>query len=164
MTGSNYEGFLKSGIIEDEIMNREWSLTDILDMDKTVTDIVQDLILDINVETKYYIVEQYQMYEYPIHNFEGSLGELITDICRKLLTEMVQTILTEYLKTAKVEFNDNINYTNKEIEAVENLVEEEDEKLLEEHSQDEKIITLKERIRKDTKQLNNKDKKELGMI
>ena len=32
MTGSNYEGFYKSGIIEDEIMKREWTLNDILDI------------------------------------------------------------------------------------------------------------------------------------
>ena len=56
MTGSSYDGFLKSGIIEDTVLSRDWSLNDVLNMDKTVDSIVQELINSMDSETKYLIV------------------------------------------------------------------------------------------------------------
>ena len=59
MTGSSYDGFLKSGIIEDTVLSRDWSLNDVLNMDNTVDSIVQELIDSMDYETKYLIVKNY---------------------------------------------------------------------------------------------------------
>ena len=42
--GSNYEGFLKSGVIEDVVLAKEWTLNDVLNMERSIDDIVQILI------------------------------------------------------------------------------------------------------------------------
>tara|TARA_R110002051_G_scaffold306626_1_gene377305 strand:+ start:215 stop:676 length:462 start_codon:yes stop_codon:yes gene_type:complete len=153
MIGSSY---LKSGNIEDEIMSREWTLNDVLDMDKTVEDIVQNLIVGMDIESKYDIVKD-------IKYNEITLGELFTEQCRVELSNMVQFVVNNYLKTAKVEFNDTINNDKKKNKTVEVMVEKKDEQLLEDN-QNEKIITLKQRINNDTKQLDENEKKKLGMV
>ena len=152
MTGSNY---LKSGNIEDEIMSREWTLNDVLDMDKTVEEIVQNLIVGMDIESKYDIVKD-------VKYDEVTLGELFTEQCRIELSNMVQFVVNNYLKTAKVEFNDGNNKTKMGKSIV--LEKKKDEQVLDVLSQDEKIITLKEKIRKDSKRLDEEDMKEQGMI
>ena len=149
MTGSSYDGFLKSGIIEDTVLSRDWSLNDVLNMDNTVDSIVQELIDSMDYETKYLIVKDY------IWRGESRVSEIISHALRDELSDMVSFIVNQYLKEAKVSFNDNNNTKPK---VVEEVVEEK------ETTQEDKIMTLKERIRQDTKQLDDKDKKEMGMI
>ena len=151
MTGSSYDGFLKSGIIEDTVLSRDWSLNDVLNMDKTVDSIVQELINSMDYETKYLIVKDY---EWGGEN-DIKISEIISYALREELSDMVSFIVNQYLKEAKVSFNDNNNTKPK---VVEEVVEEK------EPTQEDKITTLKERIRQDTKQLDDKDKRELGMI
>jgi hypothetical protein len=153
MTGSSYDGFLKSGIIEDTVLSRDWSLNDVLNMDNTVDSIVQELIDSMDSETKYLIVKDTEFRA--IHKEMITVGEIISIVLREELSDMVSFIVNQYLKEAKVSFNDN---NNTKPEVVEEVVEEK------EPTQEDKIMTLKERIRQDTKQLDDKDKKELGMI
>ena len=153
MTGSSYDGFLKSGIIEDTVLSREWSLNDVLNMDKTVDSIVQELIDSMDSETKYLIVRDTEYSA--ISNEIITVGEIISIVLREELSDMVSFIVNQYLKEAKVSFNDN---NNTKPEVVEEVVEEK------EPTQEDKIMTLKERIRQDTKQLDDKDKKKMGMI
>ena len=152
MTGSNYNGFLESGIIEDTVLSRDWSLNDVLNMDKTVDSIVQELINSMDYETKYLIIKDY---EWQHNQGDIKISEIISYALRDELSDMVSFIVNQYLKEAKVSFSDN-NITKPEV--VEEVVEEK------EPTQEDKIMTLKERIRQDTKQLDDKDKKELGMI
>ena len=149
MTGSSYDGFLKSGIIEDTVLARDWSLNDVLNMDNTVDSIVQELIDSMDYETKYLIVKDY------IWRGESRVSEIISHALRDELSDMVSFIVNQYLKEAKVSFNDNNNTKPK---VVKKVVQEK------EPTQEDKITTLKERIRQDTKQLDDKDKKEMGMI
>ena len=76
---------------------------------------------------------------------------------------MVQFVMTNYLKTAKVEFNDINNNTNnsnkKQLE--ENEVVDKEENI---PNQEEKFTTLKQRIREDSKRLDEKEMKKQGMI
>lgn len=155
-----YEGFLNSGIIEDEIMKREWTLNDVLDMDKTVNEIVQNLIVDMELETKYYIIKDAQINS---AHHEMTISEVISHMCRLELTNMVSFVVSNYLKTAKVEFNDN-NNTDRISEENVDRSKEVVEPIQENSTQDEKIVTLKERIRKDAKRLDEKDMKKQGMI
>ena len=158
MTGSDY---LKSGCIEGEIMSREWTLNDVLDMDKTVADIVQKLITGMDIESKYDIVKDILIRKDGKYN-EITLGELFTDHCRLELGKMVGFVVNNYLKTAKVEFNEE--KTNK---IYEEPMEELKKKLVRDEvivEEDEKVLTLKERIRKDTKQMTEEQKKKAGMI
>ena len=80
MTGSDY---LKSGNIEDEIMSREWTLNDVLDMDKTVADIVQKLITGMDIESKYDIVKDIKVEAAIIDSFP--VGEIISRVLRQEL-------------------------------------------------------------------------------
>ena len=155
-----YEGFLNSGIIEDEIMKRAWTLNDVLDMDKTVDEIVQSLIVDMELDTKYLIIKDIQINS---AHHEMVISEVITHMCRLELTDMVSFVVSNYLKTAKVEFNDN-NNTNRVSEENVDRTKEVVEHVQENPSQDEKITTLKERIRNDAKRLSEKEMKDNGMI
>ena len=156
-----YEGFLKSGIIEDEIMKRNWTLNDVLDMDKTVDEIVQGLIVDMDIETKYLIVKDIQVEAAIIDSFP--VGEIISKVLRQELTDMVSFVVSNYLKPAKEEFDDN-NNTNRIDKENDNRIEEVVEPIQENVSQDEKIVTLKERIRNDAKRLDEKEMRKQGMI
>lgn len=155
MTGSSYDGFLKSGIIEDTVLSRDWSLNDVLNMDNTVDSIVQELIDSMDYETKYLIVKDTEFSFSGIPNKIMAVGEIISIVLREELSDMVSFIVNQYLKEAKVSFNDN---NNTKPEVVKEVVKEK------EPTQEDKIMTLKERIRQDTKQLDDKDKKEMGMI
>lgn len=164
MTGSSYEGFLKSGIIEDKILQREWTLNDVLNMDDTIQLVIQELISEMDIETKYLIVK-----DSIVHDKEGevSVGQIISMVLREELSDMVSFIVNQYLKEAKVSFNDNNNtdrVVNEKDGEIQILDKEQNEQILDVPSQDEKIITLKERIRNDSKRLNEKEMKEQGMI
>ena len=113
-----------------------------------------------DLETKYHIVSGVQITSAYI---EMSVRELITHTCRIELTDMVSFVVSNYLKTAKVEFNDN-NNTNRINKENDNRIEEVVEPIQENVSQDEKIVTLKERIRNDAKRLDKKDMRKQGMI
>ena len=157
MTGSDY---LKSGNIEDEIMSREWTLNDVLDMDKTVADIVQKLITGMDIESKYDIVKDIKVEAAIIDSFP--VGEIISRVLRQELKDMVGFVVNNYLKTAKVEFNEE-NSNKIYEEPMEELKEKlgRDEVIVKE---DVKVLTLKERIRADTKQLSEEEKKKAGLI
>jgi len=157
MTGSDY---LKSGNIEDEIMSREWTLNDVLDMDKTVADIVQKLITGMDIESKYDIVKDIKVEAAIIDSFP--VGEIISRVLRQELKDMVGFVVNNYLKTAKVEFNEE-NSNKIYEEPMEELKEKlgRDEVIVKE---DVKVLTLKEKIRADTKQLSEEEKKKAGLI
>tara|TARA_R110002167_G_scaffold136101_1_gene322714 strand:+ start:3175 stop:3654 length:480 start_codon:yes stop_codon:yes gene_type:complete len=159
MTGSDY---IKSGCIEDAIMSREWTLNDVLDMDKTVEEIVQNLIVGMDIESKYDIVKDID-YGKSIMEFRDtiSVGNIVSIVLREELTNMVQFVVSNYLKTAKVEFKDE---DKRQMGKPIVLEKKEDEQVLDVLSQDEKIVTLKEKIRKDSKMLSEKEMKEQGMI
>ena len=76
------------------------------------------------------------------------------------LIDMVQFVLGRYLRTAKVEFNeDKIN-----IEMLEEGPEGKLDSIEDNTNPNEKVMTLKDRIKNDTKLLNEEDKKKRGMI
>ena len=77
-----------------------------------------------------------------------------------ILEEWITAKLALFLKSATVNFNDE------PIEALESFIEEgEGELESNENSddEDEKVMTLKERIKLDTKQLDDKEMKKRGM-
>ena len=155
--------FLNSGIIEDEIMNRSWSLNDVLEMDNTVDEIVQGLITDMDIETKYHIVKDV---EWGGEN-DISVKQIISMALREELKTMVSFVVNRYLKDAKVSFNDNNNtdkLDKKKDGKSEVVVENKVEQPVVIPSQDEKIMTLKERIKQDTKEMSSLDKKRAGLI
>jgi len=156
MTGSNYEGFLKSGIIEDAVLAKEWTLNDVLNMDKSIDDIVQILINQMDAETKLLIIKDTDYS--PMSNEILTMGTIISMVLREELSDMVSFIVNQYLKEAKVSFNDNND--KQRVEKVEKKVERPEDNTKE----DEKIVSLKERIKQDTKQLNTKEMKKKGMI
>tara|TARA_R110000744_G_scaffold34094_4_gene79718 strand:+ start:4387 stop:4875 length:489 start_codon:yes stop_codon:yes gene_type:complete len=157
MTGS--EEYLKSGVIEDLIMRKDWTLNDILHKDETVSEIVQSLIHEMDNDQLYRIAMDCILTEQEIGM---SVAKATMINCRAELTSMVQFILNKYLKTAKVEFNEGESNKIYE-EPMEELKEKlaRDEVIVEE---DAKVLTLKERIRKDTKQMTEEQKKKAGMI
>ena len=157
MTGS--EEYLKSGVIEDLIMRKDWTLNDILHKDETVSEIVQNLIQGMDNAQLYRIAMDCILTEQEIGM---SVAKAATINCRAELTSMVQFILNKYLKTAKVEFDEEKSNKIYE-EPMEELKEKlaRDEVIVEE---DGKVLTLKERIRADTKQLSEEEKKKAGLI
>lgn len=156
MTGSKYEGFLKSGIIEDVVLAKEWTLNDVLNMDRSIDDIVQVLINQMDAETKLLIIKDT---EYSAMSNEIiTMGTIISMVLREELSDMVSFIVNQYLKEAKVSFNDNNN--KKRVEKVEKEVGRPEDNT----KQDEKIVSLKERIKQDTQHLTTKDMKKKGMI
>jgi len=157
MIGSDY---IKSGCIEDAIMSREWTLNDVLDMDKTVEEIVQNLIVGMDIESKYNIVKDIDYSAMPIRD-TITVGNIVSIVLREELTNMVQFVVSNYLKTAKVEFKDE---DKRQMGKPIVLEKKEDEQVLDVLSQDEKIVTLKEKIRNDSKMLSEKEMKEQGMI
>lgn len=134
------------------ITNKEWTFNDILNMDKTVDDLVQQLIDGMDSQTKYDFVKNLRVrikgtkYDIPVK-------EVISDMLREKLSETVSVTINEYLKTATV----NLSKENPEITEVVN-----EEKV--DKPKEDKIVSLKEQIKKDVKQLDNKEMKEKGMI
>ena len=135
--------------LDELITNKEWTLNDILEMDKTVEGLVQELIDGMNIETKYSIVKDQTF------NSEASysVGEIISIVLRAELSDMVLVTVNKYLKTATV------NLSKQNTKTVEVVNKEKVDK-----PKEDKIVSLKEQIKKDVKQLDNKEMKEKGMI
>tara|TARA_R100001163_G_C5006374_1_gene153792 strand:+ start:24 stop:488 length:465 start_codon:yes stop_codon:yes gene_type:complete len=152
-----YEGFEKSGIIEDIIMNREWTLDDIVNLHDTVYDISKELVDEMDVETLFFITADEQVL--PVENPEQTIGQLLHSKARVLVTQMVKKAMNEYMKTAKVKFNDTDNNTNEMDD--ENIVE-----TLSPMAEDKNEISegLKEVMNADVKQLTKEDMEKMGMI
>tara|TARA_R110000737_G_C14611331_1_gene491045 strand:- start:97 stop:573 length:477 start_codon:yes stop_codon:yes gene_type:complete len=158
MIGS--DTYLNSGEIEDKLMAREWSIQDILNKDKICKEIARELISGMSIENMFWIVAEtpipYAKNGRPPMTFNKAIHHkaLIN------LIDMVQFVLGRYLRTAKVEFNeDKIN-----IEMLEEGPEGKLDSIEDNTNPNEKVMTLKDRIKNDTKLLNEEDKKKRGMI
>ena len=138
--------------IEEVIMKKNWSLSDILDMDNSVSNIVQEVITDMTTEEKYLLVKDI---EYGGPN-DIIVGQIVSIVVREELTLVAKQIFNSYLKTAQVNFNDKMDKrkTKKPKTVVEDIPE----------TTEDKIMTLKQRIREDSKQLDDKEMREQGMI
>ncbi len=148
MTGSD---FLKSGIIEDAIQQRVWTINDILNADDITVSIVDSLINGMDNSTKWSIVK------------ESELANDMSLHLRKELNSMVSFVLNNFLKKATVDFGGerDVKETKEIQEPDERQVETDTGNMVETEP---KVMTLKERIRQDTKLLSDKDKKKAGMI
>jgi hypothetical protein len=146
MIGSNAgEDFYKSGVIEDKIMERQWTLNDIINKEDIVSELARELISGMDTE---------------IPKGEMSFAKAIYNRTFDKLEEWITAKLSMYLKTATVNFNDE------PIEALESFIEESEGELesdKDSNDEDEKVMTLKERIKLDTKQLNDNEMKKRGM-
>ena len=138
--------------IEEVIMKKNWSLSDILDMDNSVSNIVQEVITDMTTEEKYLLVKDI---EYGGPN-DITVGQIVSIVVREELTLVAKQIFNSYLKTAQVNFNDKMDKrkTKKPKTVVEDIPE----------TTEDKIMTLKQKIREDSKQLDDKEMREQGMI
>ena len=145
MTGSD---FLKSGVIEDVIKQRVWTISDILNAEEVTESIVDTLIKDMDDSTKWQIVK------------ESTLSNDMSKYLRKELNSMVSFVLTNFLKTATVDFGGEKNEVEKIEEPVQRQVGTDEASV----GETDKILTLKERIRLDTKLMDEKDKKNAGLI
>ena len=69
--------------IKEIIMKKNWTLSDILDMDSSVNNVVQEVIVNLTIEEKYYLVEDVDFLrdEYPD---EVPMGKIIS---RQLATK-----------------------------------------------------------------------------
>ena len=150
------QAFFESGIIEDRIMERKWTLNDIINKKDIVSELAKELISEMDIETKYYIVCDTEI---PKRNM--SFAKAIYNKTFDTLEEWITAKLSMYLKTATVNFNEeepmelleeHLERTETKLETVEGSV-----------SEDEKVMTLKDRIRADTKQLNKDEMRKRGM-
>jgi len=148
MTGSD---FLKSGIIEEAIQQRVWTINDILNADDITVSIVDSLINGMDNSTKWSIVK------------ESELANDMSLHLRKELNSMVSFVLNNFLKKATVDFGGerDVKETKEIQEPDERQVETDTGNMVETEP---KVMTLKERIRQDTKLMSDKDKKKAGMI
>lgn len=151
-TGSDYLG---SGVIEDVVLAKEWTLSNVLNMDESIEEVVEILIKSMDIRTKYSIVKDVEYIgEYQDH----TVGEIISYMLRHELTTMVSFVVNRYLKTARVNFSDR--QIEERVEDVESKVERPEDSA----NKNEKVVTLKDRIKQDTKQLSTNDMKKKGMI
>ena len=152
-----YEGFEKSGIIEDIIMDRDWTLADIVNLHDTVFNISKSIVEAMDVETLFFVTADEQVL--PVENPEQTIGQLLHSKARVLVTQMVKKAMNEYMKTAKVKFNDIDNNTDEVVE--ENIVE-----TLNPMVEDKNEVSegLKEVMNADVKQLSKEDMERMGMI
>lgn len=147
MTGG--ADYLGSGVIEDAIQQRVWTINDILNADSITESIVDELIDSMDDATKWTIVKK------------STLANDMSKYLRKELNTMVSFVLTNFLKTATVDFGGEKHEVVEEVqESVERQVETDKGSL----GEPEKVMTLKERIRLDTKLMDEKDKKNAGLI
>tara|TARA_R100000734_G_scaffold15042_1_gene11202 strand:+ start:186 stop:665 length:480 start_codon:yes stop_codon:yes gene_type:complete len=155
--GSNAgEDFYKSGVIEDKIMERQWTLTDIINKEDIVSELAKELISGMDIETKYFII-----CDTDLPKGEMSFAKAIYNRTFDKLEEWITAKLAKYLKTATVNFNDEpIEEINKEMEEE---LEGELERLEDGSDENEKIVTLKDRIKLDTKQLTDEEMRKRGM-
>jgi hypothetical protein len=145
MSGSD---FLRSGVIEDVIKQRVWTINDILNADEVTESIVDTLINDMDNSTKWKIVK------------ESTLSDDMSKHLRQELNSMVSFVLTSFLKTATVDFGGEKNEVEKNEEPVQRQVGTDENSV----DETEKILTLKDRIRLDTKLMDENDKKKAGLI
>jgi len=145
MSGSD---FLRSGVIEDVIKQRVWTINDILNADEVTESIVDTLINDMDNSTKWKIVK------------ESTLSDDMSKHLRQELNSMVSFVLTSFLKTATVDFGGEKNEVEKNKEPVQRQVGTDENSV----DETEKILTLKDRIRLDTKLMDENDKKKAGLI
>jgi hypothetical protein len=156
--GSNNAGqtFYESGIIENKIMERQWTLNDIINKQDIVSELARELISDMDIETKYYIICDTEL-----PKGQMSFAKAIYNTTFDRVEEWITAKLSLYLKTATVNFNDEpIEEINKEMEEE---LERELERPKDGSNENEKIMTLKDRIKADTKQLSDSELKERGM-
>jgi len=148
MTGSN---FLKSGIIEKAIQQRIWTINDILNADEITVSIVDTLINDMDSSTKWDILKQ------------SDLANDMSAHLRKELNSMVSFVLTNFLKTATVDFGGE-----KDVEETKEIQEPDKRQVASDTTSmvetEPKVMTLKERIRQDTKLMSEEEKKKAGMV
>lgn len=148
MTGSDY---LESGIIEKAIQQRIWTINDILNADEITVSIVDTLINDMDSSTKWDILKQ------------SDLANDMSAHLRKELNSMVSFVLTNFLKTATVDFGGETDVEQtKEIESPDKRQVGTDTTSMVEIEP--KVMTLKERIRQDTKLMSEEEKKKAGMV
>jgi hypothetical protein len=148
MTGS--DDYLQSGVIENAIHKRIWTINDILNADDISESIVDELIKDMDDGIKWRIVKS------------TDLGkEQMSIYLRKELNNMVSFVLTKFLRTATVDFGGEKNEKIEEIQGNDDRQVETDTGSL---GESEKMMTLKERIRLDTKLMDEKEKKNAGLI
>ena len=154
-----YEGFEKSGIIEDVIMNREWTLDDIVNLHDTVYNISKELVEDMDVETLFFITCDTIVAEIEFMD-DTTMGQHTYSLARIIVTKMVKTAMNEYMKTAKVKFNDIDNTDTDEV------VEEPNVETLSPMAEDKNEISqgLKDVMKADVKQLSKEDMEKMGMI
>lgn len=141
--------YLASGIIEDAIQQRVWTINDILNADSITESIVDELIDSMDDATKWTIVKK------------STLANEMSKYLRKELNTMVSFVLTNFLKTATVDFGGEKHEVVEEIQEPDERQVEADTGSL---GETEKVMTLKERIRLDTKLMDEKDKKNAGLI
>ena len=154
MTGSKVgkvSSFLKSGVIEDVIRRRVWTINDILNAEEITESIVDTLISDMDNSIKWEILRQ------------SDLAKDMSEHLRKELNNMVSFVLTNFLKTATVDFGGEKDVEEtKEMESpVERQVATDTASMVETEP---KVMTLKERIRQDTKLMSEEEKKKAGMV
>jgi len=142
--------FLKSGVIEDVIRGRVWTINDILNAEEITESIVDTLVSDMDNSMKWEILTQ------------SDLSKDMSEHLRKELNIMVSFVLTNFLKTATVDFGSD------KVEEESEEVQKPDEKQMGTDTtsvdKDEAIMTLKERIRQDTKLMSEEEKRKSGMI
>lgn len=148
--------FYDSGIIEDRIKERQWTLNDIINKQDTVSDLAREIISEMDIETMYWVVCDTE-----IPKGTMSFAKAIGDRAFDKVEEWITAKLSVYLKTATVNFNEGIEEkTEEELGSREGKLE----RLQEDSNDDEKIVTLKERIKNDTHQLSETEMKKKGMI
>ena len=138
--------------IEEVIIKKNWSLSDILDMDSSVENVVQEVITDMSIEDKYELIKTIRVTDV----YDMTVAEMISTICRERLSLIAKQVFNSYLKTAQVNFDDKMGKekTKKPKTVVEDIPK----------TTEDKITTLKQRIREDSKQLDDKEMREQGMI
>ena len=148
--------FYDSGIIEDRIKERQWTLNDIINKRDTVSDLAKEIISDMDIETMYWVVCDTEI---PKGNM--SFAKAIGDRTFDKVEEWITAKLSVYLKTATVNFNEETEEeTEEELGTSNGKLERPDEVAI----NNEKIVSLKDRIKTDTHQLTESEKKKKGMI
>ena len=156
MTGFNAgDNYYESGIIEDKIMEIQWTLHDIIHKEDIISVLAKELMSDMDIETKYFIICDTE-----IPSGKMSFAKAIHNKTFSILEEWITAKLSMYLKTATVNFN------VEPIEELESFIKESEGKLESDegsNEENEKVMTLKERIKLDTKQLDDNEMKKRGM-
>ena len=106
MTGSKVgkvSSFLKSGVIEDVIRRRVWTINDILNAEEITESIVDTLISDMDNSIKWEILRQ------------SDLAKDMSEHLRKELNNMVSFVLTNFLMEELLLFTTKESLVNPQI-------------------------------------------------